>query len=74
MAITRHDYSAEAVAAARSVLLELAHLLGAYGDDIVVVGGWGADFDEITDPEERARVQRDAYERVNYLLRRLGMT
>lgn len=39
--VTKHsDYSADAVAAAHSVLLELAHLLGAYRDDIVVVGGW----------------------------------
>lgn len=30
-----------------------------------------ADFDEITDPEERAFVQRDAFERVNALLIRL---
>jgi len=41
--VTRQDYSANAVEAARSVLLELAHLLSAYGDDIVVVGGWVPD-------------------------------
>jgi hypothetical protein len=40
MAIGRTDYTADAVAAARSVLLELTHLLGQYRDDIVVVGGW----------------------------------
>jgi len=39
--VTKHsDYSADAVAAAHSVLVELTHLLGAYRDDIVVVGGW----------------------------------
>lgn len=32
-----------------------------------------ADFDEITHPEDRAIVQRDAYERVNYLLQKLGI-
>lgn len=32
-----------------------------------------ADFEEATDPEERAFLQRDAYERVNYLLERLGI-
>lgn len=32
-----------------------------------------ADFDEITDEEERARIQRDAFERVNYLLENLGI-
>jgi len=40
MAIGRTDYTANAVAAARSVLLELTHLLGEYRDDIVVIGGW----------------------------------
>jgi hypothetical protein len=40
MAITRINYSTEIVSAARSVLLELAHLLGEYRDDMVIVGGW----------------------------------
>jgi hypothetical protein len=40
MAITRKDYTEEAVKAARSVLLELIHLLGEYHEDIVVIGGW----------------------------------
>jgi hypothetical protein len=40
MALTFRDYSADQVEAARSVMLELAHLLGEYRDDIVVVGGW----------------------------------
>ncbi|MGA3257591.1 MAG: hypothetical protein ABSE35_01835 [Bryobacteraceae bacterium] len=40
MALTFRDYSADQVEAARSVLLELVHLLGEYRDDIVVVGGW----------------------------------
>jgi predicted nucleotidyltransferase len=31
------------------------------------------DFLEITDPESRMMVQRDAYERVNYLLRKIGI-
>jgi hypothetical protein len=35
-----HDYTADAVAAARSVLLELAHLLAEYRESIVLVGGW----------------------------------
>ncbi|MBE9582575.1 MAG: hypothetical protein IMF18_13300 [Proteobacteria bacterium] len=38
--VTQRDYTAEAVAAARSVLIELMHLLGAYREDIVLVGGW----------------------------------
>ncbi len=40
MAVTYKDYSAELVSAAKSVLLELGHLLGEYRDDIVLVGGW----------------------------------
>lgn len=32
-----------------------------------------ADFEEVTDAEERALMQRDAYERVNYLLEKLGI-
>lgn len=40
MALTFRDYSADQVEAARSVMLELAHLLGEYRDEIVVVGGW----------------------------------
>lgn len=38
--VTRPDYEAEAVAAARSVLLELTRLLGEYRDNTVLVGGW----------------------------------
>jgi len=38
--VKRRDYSAELVEAARSVLLEIMHVLGEYRDDIVVVGGW----------------------------------
>lgn len=38
--VTRRDYTAEAVEAARSVLIELVHLLGEYKDDIVLIGGW----------------------------------
>jgi len=32
-----------------------------------------ADFEELTDPDARALAQRDAYERVQYLLQGLGM-
>ena len=40
MVAKRSDYSADAVAAAHSVLLELARLLGEYQDAVVIVGGW----------------------------------
>ena len=40
MVTTHRDYTADAVTAAHSVLIELFHLLGEYRDDIVVVGGW----------------------------------
>ena len=38
--VNRNDYTEEAVAAARSVMIELVHLLGAYRDHAVLVGGW----------------------------------
>lgn len=38
--VTRNDYREESIQAARSVLLELTHLLGEFRDDIVLVGGW----------------------------------
>jgi hypothetical protein len=38
--VTTRDYPADRVHAARSVLLELAHLLGQYRDDVALVGGW----------------------------------
>jgi hypothetical protein len=38
--VTRRDYTAEAVTAARSVLIELVHLLGQYREHIVLIGGW----------------------------------
>ncbi len=40
MAGERIDYTAAAVEAARSVLIELTHILGEHRDDMVVVGGW----------------------------------
>ena len=41
--VTRRDYSEEAVEAARSVMIELIHLLGEYRDKIVLIGGWVPD-------------------------------
>jgi hypothetical protein len=38
--VTRRDYTADAVAAARSVLVELVHLLGEYREHMVLIGGW----------------------------------
>ncbi|HPH56028.1 MAG TPA: hypothetical protein PKY71_03970 [Smithellaceae bacterium] len=38
--VTKRDYSAEAVQAAKSVLIELVHLLGEYRDHAVLIGGW----------------------------------
>lgn len=40
MVAQRSDYIAEAVEAARRVLLELSHLLGEYQENMVIVGGW----------------------------------
>ena len=41
--VTREDYSAVAVQAARSVIVELMHLLAEYREQIVLVGGWVPD-------------------------------
>ncbi|MDO8803592.1 MAG: nucleotidyl transferase AbiEii/AbiGii toxin family protein [Elusimicrobiota bacterium] len=38
--VTNNDYNLDAVEAAHSVLLEITHLLGAYRDSMVLVGGW----------------------------------
>jgi hypothetical protein len=38
--VKRTDYTKSAVTAAKSVLVELAHLLGEYRKDIVLIGGW----------------------------------
>jgi Nucleotidyl transferase AbiEii toxin, Type IV TA system len=32
-----------------------------------------ADFDDVHDPDQRARLMRDAYERINYFLQKLGL-
>jgi len=40
MAVSKVDYPLEEVEAARSVLIELIHLLGEYQDAVVLVGGW----------------------------------
>jgi hypothetical protein len=42
--VTRRDYGREAVGAARSVLVEVLHVLGEYRDNIVLVGGWVPEF------------------------------
>ena len=38
--VTRRDYTAAAVAAAKTVLIELAHLLREYREQTVLIGGW----------------------------------
>jgi hypothetical protein len=40
MVKSRTDYPPDAVEAAKSVLVELVHILGEYRDDMVIVGGW----------------------------------
>jgi len=42
--VTKRDYNAEQVHAAKSVLLELALALGEYRDKLVLVGGWAPVF------------------------------
>lgn len=50
--VKRTDYTADAVIAAKSVLVELAHILGEYRDEIVLIGGWVPEFllKEATNP------------------------
>ena len=38
--VSRRDYTAQAVAACKSVLVELVHMLGEIRDHLVIVGGW----------------------------------
>lgn len=38
--VTRRDYTAEAIEACKSVLIELVHLLGEFRNHMVLVGGW----------------------------------
>ncbi len=38
--VSRRDYTAEAVAACKSVLVELVHMLGEIREHLVIVGGW----------------------------------
>lgn len=40
MVKSMNDYPLDAVEAAKSVLVELVHILGEYRDDMVIVGGW----------------------------------
>ena len=41
--VIKRDYTEDAVSAAHSVLLEVAHLLGEYRQAMVIVGGWVPD-------------------------------
>jgi hypothetical protein len=50
--VTKRDYDAMQVEAARSVMLEVVRLLGEYHDDIVVVGGW---VPALLIPQDKAR-------------------
>ena len=82
--VTRRDYTAEGVEAARSVLIELVHLLGEYKDDIGLIGGWvpevllphdsgphvgSMDVDIALNHQE---IQEEGYKRIEDLLRGRG--
>ena len=82
--ITRRDYTAEGVEAARSVLVELVHLLGEYKDDIVLIGGWVPEvlLPHYTGPHigsmdvdialNHQKIQEEGYKRIEALLKRRG--
>ena len=82
--VTRRDYTAEGVEAARSVLIELVHLLGEYKDDMVLIGGW---VPEVLLPRNNSphvgsmdvdialnhqKIQEEGYKRIEDLLQRKG--
>lgn len=50
--VTRKDYVKKAVEAAKSVLIELSHLLGEYQENIVIIGGW---VPELVIPQEKQK-------------------
>jgi hypothetical protein len=82
--ITRRDYTEEGVEAARSVLVELVHLLGEYKDDIVLIGGWVPEvlLPHYTGPHvgsmdvdialNHQKIQEEGYKRIEALLQRRG--
>ena len=82
--VTRRDYTTEGVEAARSVLIELVHLLGEYKDDIVLIGGW---IPEVLLPHysgphvgsmdvdialNHRRISEEGYKMIQYLLQSRG--
>jgi hypothetical protein len=70
--VTRTDYNQIAVNAAYSVLIEIVRVLGEYRDNIVLIGGWVPQI-LFQNEEDRTLIERDAFERVNYLLQKLGI-
>lgn len=70
--VTRTDYNQIAVNAAYSVLIEIVRVLGEYRDNIVLIGGWVPQI-LFQNKEDRTLIERNAFERVNYLLQKLGI-
>jgi len=62
--VTRHDYGKSEVDACLSVLVELINAPGPI---------WLINFEDFDDEEEKERLRRDAYERVNAFLDALGI-
>src|SRR5262245_48669353 len=58
--VIRRDYERDAVEAARSVLIELTHLLGEYRKHIVLIGGWVPEL-SIGQPEQKHVGSLDLY-------------
>lgn len=82
--VTRRDYNAEQVQAAKSVLLELGLVLGEYRDKLVLVGGWAPVFlipDPVTEhvgsvdvdlAVDHSQVTEDAYATIEATLLQRG--
>ncbi|MBI2266537.1 MAG: hypothetical protein HYU64_15475 [Armatimonadetes bacterium] len=81
---TRRDYAREAVEAAHSVLIELAHLLVEYREKIVLIGGWVPEF-LCSSPEkphigsvdidlalDHRRISQESYKTIEHLLQGRG--
>ena len=60
--VSKLDYGEREVAASRSVLIELIHILGAFRDDMIIVGG-----------SVPPLLFPDAAERVDHILRGIGL-
>ena len=82
--VTRKDYTAEAVEATYSVLIELMHALGEHRENIVLIGGWVPDIllGDIVEPHvgsidvdlalDHRKMKEEGYRTIRELLISMG--